>query len=518
MITTINPLLEEETGVNESREDLKRASERGHALYLAATGAFFVALFVIFLFLPRPTFSELEKRELATFPNIEDYFDNLSEYPAGISTWFSDTEPYRDVFLTMSMGLRNSMKYNFRSEDETVSFIAQEGMEQEVADEFEDVAETEGRESNTVIPEESRVGNRGIIVTGTAPNARAMTVYGGGEDSGHNFVSVVNDYAAAFPNSKVYVVIANTGGAFYMPEKVTRNKPQTATLNKIQQTLSPGVNYVDVYSTLNAHKAEDIYMRTDHHWSPLAAYYAAKAFANKAGVPFKSLDTYDKHVIHDYVGSMYGFSKDINIKKSPEDFIYYTPTGVDYKAEFITIKTNSNFQVTSESAPVESPYFKTYGDGNGNAYCTFMGGDHFLVHVKTSTPTNRRLLVIKDSYGNALPGYLFYSFSDIFVADFRYFNKNMKKYVADNAITDIAFVFNIFNVCNSATFNKVRNFLSQPDGQLAADTPSETAKSKKETDSKSKESGKPKAEKKAEKKIATETSAPTSPQEGEVNE
>ena len=79
--------------------------------------------------------------------------------------------------------------------------------------------------------------------------------------------------------------------------------------------------------------------------------------------------------------------------------------------------------------------------------------------VRTSTPGSRRLLVIKDSYGNTLPGYLFFSFSEIHVVDFRYFTRNMKKYVADNGITDIVIAFNIFNAYGSAAPSKIKRFL-----------------------------------------------------------
>ena len=66
-----------------------------------------------------------------------------------------------------------------------------------------------------------------------------------------------------------------------------------------------------------------------------------------------------------------------------------------------------------------------------------MGSDQRLTVVRTSTPSKRRLLIMKDSFGNALPGYLFFSFGEIHVVDSRYFLKNMKDYVTQNKITDI---------------------------------------------------------------------------------
>ena len=461
----------------------KAESKQGAILYLSVTGGFFLVLFIIFLFFPRPTYSELEKRDLAEFPKYSEHKGNLPGYTSGISDWFSNTQPFRDGFLTMSMALRDKMKLNFRNDEDAISFHAtadamEEGTAENVEGFNEELNETEGND-HALIEENAKVANAGIIVAGNAPNARAMMAFGGGENSGGAFISTINNYEEAFPDQNIYVLVASSPGEFYMPEKVKkRNRPETPTLEHIKNNISPRVTYVNVHDALKAHAGEDIFLRTDHHWAPLGAYYAAEAFAKAANVPFKKLDSYDKHVIQRYVGSMYGYSKDITVKNSPEDFVYYTPKDLDYTTTFITYNTNKDFQVTSESKPYKSSYFKTYKDGSGAAYCTFMGGDQSLVHVETGVDTHRKLLVIKDSFGNALPGYMFYSFSDVHIVDFRYFNKNIKKYVEDNGITDIAFVFNIFNVCNSSTFKKVNRFLTQRNGEIVKGEPSAKEKIK----------------------------------------
>ena len=91
----------------------------------------------------------------------------------------------------------------------------------------------------------------------------------------------------------------------------------------------------------------------------------------------------------------------------------------------------------------------------------FMGGDQLLVKVKTSTNNHRRLMLIKDSFGNALPAFLFYSFEEIHVVDFRYFNQNIQKYVSDNNITDILFEQNIFNAYSPSIYKLLEKFLNQ---------------------------------------------------------
>lgn len=225
-----------------------------------------------------------------------------------------------------------------------------------------------------------------------------------------------------------------------------------------------GVIGVDCYTPLSLHASEDIYLRTDHHWAPLGAYYAAQAFAKAAGVPFADISSYERHVVHDFVGTMYGYSGDIAVKQSPEDFVYYTPQGVDYNTTMTNYNVDKDMRIISKGKPQKSRFFFQYKDGNGGAYSTFMGGDIKIVNVQTSTKNGRRLLILKDSFGNALPGYLFYSFEEIFVVDFRYFTSNIKDYIRHNGITDVLFANGIFNSCGKNMASKYTRFLSQAEG------------------------------------------------------
>ena len=90
-----------------------------------------------------------------------------------------------------------------------------------------------------------------------------------------------------------------------------------------------------------------------------------------------------------------------------------------------------------------------------------MGGDTKITQVRTATKNGRRLVIVKDSFGNALPGYLFFSFEEIHVIDFRYFNKNMKRYVKDHGITDILLASNMSFACSTATMGRYKRFVVQ---------------------------------------------------------
>ena len=298
-----------------------------------------------------------------------------------------------------------------------------------------------------------RIARRGIIIVGRDSSLRAMEPFGGTTAGGVGYAGVVNSYKSAFGDSvAVYCMPIPTAVEFYCPEKAkdkTRN--ERPVMDAIFNGLAADVIPVDVYGVLKAHADEPIYSRTDHHWAPLGAYYAAYEFASAAHVPFMGLSGYDRKVVKNYVGSMYTFSKDPSVKAAPEDFVYYVPTDVDYEATFTNYRVGCNRKVVSVGKPEKRDFFIKYPDGSSGAYCTFMGGDLRTVKVETAVRNGRRLAILKDSYGNAVPGYLFHSFEEIHVIDFRYFTENIKKYVKDNRITDVLFVNNMAHACLSST-------------------------------------------------------------------
>ena len=440
-------------------------------LYIILTVAIFLLLAVVFLFFPRSTYSELEKRELAKFPEFSTDKLKGARYTSEVSQWFSDTEPYRDVFMAFSMSVRDKLRYSFGSDEETISFHATDSGSDAPAP-GTDPADIAEYENHVNANENAKIASAGIMIVGKEPTARALNAFGGEANGGGDFVKVVSQYSRELPGVKVYAMVIPLSSEFYTPDKAkSRTKPQLPFIKNVYSRLTDGAKGVNAYTALADHVEEDIYLRTDHHWAPLGAYYAAQEFARTAGVPFKDLKSYDRKVVHGYVGSMYGYSKDIAIKNSPEDFVYYVPKGLNSQTTYCDYIVNADYQVTGERAPAKGNFFYHYKDGSGGAYCTFMGGDQRLTHVKTGSSTGRRLLIIKDSYGNPVPSFLFYSFDDIYVVDFRYFSRNMKKFVADNRVTDLLFALNIFNAYAPSSAAKMKKFLTQNDGTYAAPTP-----------------------------------------------
>lgn len=441
-----------------------------YIIYIAIVAAAVAMLSIVFNCFSRPTYSELENRELSKRPTFSWEALFSGKLTKDISAWYSDSEPYRDTFMTLSMTFDKAKRLNIITNgEEAVNFIAGDSEGNADIDAVMGLAEEAVVEVADTIPaqpkaeEKAKITNHGIVLVGSEPNVRALMAYQAGAKACNTYAAMANLYQRELGEDvQVYCLLIPTAVEFYCPEKAkSRMKSQRETIDTAYATLDSCIIAIDAYSNIAKHTNEDIYLRTDHHWAPLGAYYAAEAIAKAAGVPFNDLTHYDEKVVKRYVGSMYRYSKDISVKNSPEDFVYYTPRDIEYKTTYINYIIDENYSVTGSTGPISGEYFFKFNDGSGNAYCTFMGGDNKITQVRTSVGNGRRMLLLKDSYGNAIPGYLFYSFEEIHVVDARYFTENIKQYVKKHHITDLIFGNNIAFATSGSTISSYRRFLTQ---------------------------------------------------------
>lgn len=301
-----------------------------------------------------------------------------------------------------------------------------------------------------------------MILVGKGKELRAMNSFSNSDQCLKNYARVARLYTKTFgPDVRVYSMPIPTACQFYGRE-ASWSKSQRPALDYCREQIGDSATFVDIEPVLAQHVDEPIYSRTDHHWAPLGAYYAAMEFSRVAGVDFMPLDNYDAHEIKNFVGTMPMFAKTPEVKNAPEPFIYYVPRDVEYTATFIDYTLDkSRKNVVKASAPHEAPFFRPYPDGSSAAYCTFMGGDSRVVDVVTSTKNGRHLLILKDSYGNALPAFLFGSFESIHVVDCRYFTMNLVNFVHDKGITDILFANNMEHAAAAVTTRSYDKYLVQ---------------------------------------------------------
>lgn len=302
------------------------------------------------------------------------------------------------------------------------------------------------------------VGVDGVVTNGqvavTIDGHRwGISLYGGG--TGENYAKYLNEFKEKVgSNVNVFNMVVPTSSAFYLPAGYEEyNASHRDSINSIANNLVNVIN-IDGYAALEAKTDEYIYTRTDHHWMPLGAYYAAKAFCDVAMVPVKELSTYEPVDVEGFVGTMYAFTEyDEQIKNDPETFRYYIPS-TDYTATYY----KTDFTIDEDVKFFTSIFVEQPASG---AYSTFMGGDQKIVKIETENKNGRKLCVFKDSYGNAEIPFFIDSFQEIYVCDVRYFDVYAPDFVKDNGITDVLFTMCTFSAVGENAEGIKNNLLTQ---------------------------------------------------------
>lgn len=268
-------------------------------------------------------------------------------------------------------------------------------------------------------------------------DGRAFLLFKDADGAAEFNANVINAAKEQLPDVNVWSLIPPTAVSFYLPEKYAElSESERAYIDK-SNALMNGVTVIDAYSALEAHTSEDIYFKTDHHWTQLGAYYAAEKFAEAAGVPFDGLSQYEKRELPGFVGSMYALSGNHSlVKDNPETFVYYIPRG-----DHPTTYYDNDMQ-----NPRSLPYFREAEDliDPTDYYLTYMNSNWDIVHISGGQNNGRKLLILKNSFGNALAPCLFNSFEDIWVADINWNDINLAEFARENGITDLLFCVSTF--------------------------------------------------------------------------
>lgn len=239
---------------------------------------FAVVLYVISiadLFSPVKERSELENRELATFPKFSwsQLFDN--EYTPKIEEFTEDHFIMRDSWISL------------KSISESL------------------LGKTE---NNGVV-----YGKDGYQFT-----KFVTTDYSQMEKN----VAVINEFIARHPDRNVKFLLAPTAPGV-MTDKVTAGSPVIDTdyiLSYADENIVAG-SLIDVRDALAAHTDEYIYYRTDHHWTTLGAFYGYEAYMQAIGKDYTSIDSYTMIDVENFLGTHYSKSKTYNVQADVLSYI-----------------------------------------------------------------------------------------------------------------------------------------------------------------------------------------------------
>ena len=195
-----------------------------------------------------------------------------------------------------------------------------------------------------------------------------------------------------------------------LTDKLPRFAPyydDTLLLNRVTEAIGKE-HMIPVYDVLKEHAEEEIYYRTDHHWTTLGAFYAYKEWA-KDRVLFPTKYKVDNliTVTEDFKGTL------------------QSKLNMDVKGEKIQIFPQTlgrRVKITYDFTTERDSYYEEKHLNTKNKYGYFLDDNHGLVEIETGNTGGRELFIIKDSYANTFIPLIAHHYSKVYVLDLRYFN------------------------------------------------------------------------------------------------
>lgn len=472
----------EEKAQQESKPltDDERKKKLALRINIGVCTVFFAVVAIGLLVLPRPTVSESEKRNLATFPKFtwDTYWNG--DYTEDISYFFNDTVPFRDTFKSIGAGFRSLFGFSINGAEikGSVSQVNSGSSQTEVttastkpiaivtpapsdtssdAPESKDEtsskdnsndskADTSKAETSSKTDESSNSSKpENVYIAPSDPDAQVLyeegsqlvyqsgdTIYGaqlynGNRDNAEDYANTLNTLKTLLPDANVYSMLALTQNTFITPAELEKTKyTELSDSEYISNMLDKNIKVIDTMNALLPHQKENLFFLRDCHWQQLGAYYAAQSFAKSAGVNFAKLSDYDKYE-EDCLGSVYAATQYEGLMYEGETFTYYVP-----KNEYTTEYYNEDYEYQFEYPLMPRSDYNTTA-----FYSLFMVADSYIKHITTDANNDRVLVVLKDDYPSAMIPCLTSSFSEIYVIDVRYCNFNVADFCVEKGATDV---------------------------------------------------------------------------------
>ena len=201
----------------------------------------------------------------------------------------------------------------------------------------------------------------------------------------------------------------------------------------LAQAADTGLPQIDFSAALTAHAGEPIFYRTDHHWTSLGAFYGANALLESLGrEPLKEQDFTPETASTDFNGTLY----------SQSGIHWLTPDTMEYWVEEDGLTVTSWRTGSPEPSQLYDRSYLTEKD----KYSSFLGGNQPLCVIRNENARDGgRLLLIRDSYSDALAPFLAQSFAEVHLLDPRYYRMPPAQYATENGIDAICVVYSVPN-------------------------------------------------------------------------
>jgi len=402
----------------------------------------------------------MENRLLAPLPQFT--FDALESGKLldSLDLHLADHFPFRELLVSMATELKNNKgirneKVRLYTFDDAPELKKKKNSNGATVDGFID--DEIDNDSISFDPQDSLIFDphklrtvKGILIY----DGMAIQRFSGSTGASRRYLSVMENIRSKVdPSVNMYSVIIPTHAEYYLPpESRPGGLTEAEVATYIDANLPAGVKAINVMERLRAHRNEYIFYNSDHHWSGLGAYYAYEGFCEGIGMNPVPLRSMASRINGRFLGSLYNITRDPAVAEKGDTMVLNYPT-------IKVTGTELNANLSKKSAA------KLVYESTGN-YVAYLGGDKPCLRFQTENKNGRKILVVKNSFGNPFSVYLVSHFEEVFVIDYRYFKGSALKLVRDFGITDIVFPQPAIFALSHGHLNFIQSIFSRDAGTV----------------------------------------------------
>ena len=255
-------------------------------------------------------------------------------------------------------------------------------------------------------------------------------------------VSLLENFSELNPDLNKYIMVIPASYNVlesYMPKGVG-NIDQFSQIEKVYSKLeNADYQTIDAAAKLIEHNTEDIYYRTDHHWTTLGAWYGYQAFAEKAGFDAIKPDEALKKSSEGFWGTYFSKAQKYN---AVSDTIYYYDLPID--------------SVLINGEPKNGMYDLSQLSVR-DKYAMFLHANNGITVIENeAAESENSVMVIKDSYANCFVPFLTQNYQKVVVIDLRSLPKGLNQIIKDEAIDDLLILYSFSNLASDTNLPRLK--------------------------------------------------------------
>ena len=228
-----------------------------------------------------------------------------------------------------------------------------------------------------------------------------------------------------------------------LPEFISAEKERDA-FDFFSKYLGKDGGYLDLLKVLENHQQEPVYFRTDHHWTQYGAYLGYAELMHSFGIEPVDLSRFTVGNYEDFQGTHYSKFRG-GIIEGETFTIYRNP------------EENLEVHYVAEERMENSLFFPQNLDTR-DKYKVFLDGNYPLIIIRNrEIGEGEKVLVLKDSYANAMTPFLVERFEEVHLMDLRYYNLSLEEYIEREGFDRVILLYGMDSYLNETSLRKLSN-------------------------------------------------------------